>query len=477
MEAGKLVRQRPATSVHVCYVQGPKNNCADVPHVVVMPHVKDFNDEHTHYRCELVCRHAGVNTIVSEDGEDVHYVTDPDPTLSGWLPADHAVFSGRAPAGAVFGYNFAGDLSLSRVWPPLPLQSVGLLWDKGAELTGATEVPLGPAGAAICDVNGIWWMSRCFGDVPWPANYTDEPEDEEGTPAACPRAETMRLAIVFIRMLGGNDRRLVTSLAPQTDSPIQVLNCDDLPATTGDLKLGLELQTAVGEAFCGQAFKEIANYHQLKAGWLTEGIVVHSQPQISVTGTRTRLLTDVEKDFLVLPVEEEVTAYQGLVSLTLENEFVDRELLPQIIRLSDTVERLYNDIPYLGFPPGQASLLRLRFNVPEQYLGADISMKISVQLFGQGGPGQTLPSFYMTYRRIPRPTTTGTALPLGDSDLLFDSAATINPYTLIGRESAAFSVVAGDTVLVTIGRAAGDAYPGEVGILRVAGVLFKPTPA
>jgi len=475
-EPGKLVQQRPATSVYVCYVQGPRDNCSDVPSIVVMPHVKDFVDDHTHYRFDLVCQPAGTNTLVTEDGESVHTITNPDPTLPGWLPADHESFNGRAPTGAKFGYNLPEHLALSRVWPPLPLQAVTLLWDKGADYVGATEIPVGTNGLAICDTNGIWWMSNCEGDVPWPVDFTADPEEAEEPPPPCPRAEAMRLAVVFVRMLVGNDRNMVTSLAPQDASPIRVLNCDELPATTGDLKLNLELQTAAGEALGGQAVKAIVNDHQLKFGWMAEGIVVHEQEQVTVTSTRTRELTAVEKDFLVLPVEDTVLAHQGLVNLTFDNPFVSRELAPQIIRLSDTVERLYNDIPYLGFPPTQASLLRLRFNVPDQYLGNDVAMKISVRLFGQGAVGQTLPALYMTYRRIPRPSNAGTQLAgSSDTNLVFDSTATINPYVLIERESAAFSVTAGDTVLVTIGRTAGDAYPAEIGVLRVSGVLFKPT--
>lgn len=476
VEAGKLVQQRPAVSVYVCYVQGPKDNCSDVPSVIVMPHVKDFIDEHTHYRFDLYCRPAGTNFVSTEDEQEVHSVTNPDPTLPGWLPADHPVFNGKAPAGAVFGYNLAEHLALSRVWPPLPVQSVAMLFDKGEDYVGATEIPLGRSGLAICDTNGIWWMSRCYGDVPWPATYTTTPEDTTDTAISeCPRNEAMRLSVVFLRMLVGNDRRVVTSLAPQTGSPVKVLNCDGLPATTGDLELNLKLQTVSAEEFGGQAVKTVVNDHQLKRGWLTEGVVVHDQAQVVINSTRTRELSDIEKDYLSLPTDDNVLLHQGIVNFTFDNPFVDREISPQIIRLSDTVERLYNDIPYLGFPRGQASLLRIRLNVPDDNLGSNVKMKIRVRLFGQGAAGQTLPPLYMTYRLIPRPTVSGIPLPATDTPITFNTVTTINPYTLIERESADFSITAGDTVLVTIGRNSGDTYPAEVGVIRIAGVLFKPT--
>lgn len=479
-EPGKLVQQRPAVSVYVCYVQGPKDNCSDVPNVVVMPHVKDFIDEHTHYRFDLHCRPAGTNSVAVEAGQQVHYITSPDVELPGWLPADHPSFNDKAPEGAVFGYNLPEHLALSRVWPPLPIQSVAVLWDKGDEYVGATEVPLGRSGLVICDTNGIWWMSRCYGDVPWPADYTSAPVDTPDTAVSeCPRNEAMRLAVVFLRMLVGNDRRVVTSLAPQTsgliDSPIRVLNCDGLPATTGDLELNLTLQTADGEANGGQVIKTVVNDHQLKKGWVAEGIVVHNQAQVSVSSSRTRALTTTEKDYFDLPTNENIFLQQGIVNFTFDNPFVDREILPQIVRLSDAVERLFNDIPYLGFPPNQASLLRMRFNVPDSYLGDDVAMKLRVRFFGQGGIGQALPPLYMSYRRIPRPNTlAGTALPLSDTNIGFNAVAVIPPHTLIERESAAFTVAAGDTVLVTLGRFDSDGYPAEVGVVRVAGILFKP---
>jgi hypothetical protein len=142
-DAGKLVKQKPPVTVTVCHVQGPKDSCTTVPRVVVMPHIRDFIDEHTHYRFDLVPLQAA---------------TANDP---GWLPASHPTFNGKAPTGAAFGYNLSQHSALSNVWPPLPIQSVAMLWDKGVDHVGATEIPLGSTGLAVCDTNGIWWMSDC----------------------------------------------------------------------------------------------------------------------------------------------------------------------------------------------------------------------------------------------------------------------------------------------------------------------------
>jgi len=476
VEPGKLVQQRPAVTVYVCYVQGPKDNCSDVPRVVVMPHVRDFLDDHTHYRFDLVCQPAGnlASTIVN-DVQQVSILTTPQsPNLPGWLPANHEIFAGKAPAGAVFGYNLSQHLALSRVWPPLPVQSVAVLWDKGLDHVGATEVPLGRTGLVTCDVNGIWWMSNCYGDTPWPANYTSAPIEVTNPPVAeCPREEGMRISVVYLRMLLSNDRRMVTKLEPGPDSPITVTNCDGLPATTGDLELNLNLQVDPTEIKGGEAFKAVLNGRKLQKGWLAEGFIAHNQPQVTVTSSRTRNLTTNEKDLLELPLTDTVVAHQGLINFNFDNQFADREILPQIIRLSDTVERLYMDIPYLGFPAGQASLLRIRLNVPDANLGTNLQMKIRVRYFGRGTAAQSIPALYMTYRRLVKPATTGTGLVLEDNtDVTFNSVVALPVNTVVERDSSNFDVAEGDVVLVTLGRADGDSYP-EVGVLRISGIISK----
>jgi len=473
-DPGKLVKQKPPVTVTVCHVQGPKDSCTTVPRVVVMPHIRDFIDEHTHYRFDLVTQLAA---------------TQNNP---GWLPATHSVFNGKAPSGAAFGYNLSQHAALSNVWPPLPIQSVAMLWDKGVDHVGATEIPLGPTGLAICDTNGIWWMSDCEDDVPF-TTPTEHPAES----GECPRYETMRVSVVYLRMLAGNDRNVVTSLVKDIDgtsletlptpastsitSPIAITNCADDTASTGDLQLNLDLQIAAAEALGGQAIKGVINRHQLQRGWVTEGVFTLSN-QIAITGSRNnpRTLTNEEKQQFNLTTTAPITLHQGILKIDYTDQLVEREISPQIIRLSDTVERLYMDIPYLGFPGGQASLLRLRFNVPGSNIGDNLMMKIRVQLFGRDGTQsqkKVMPSLYMTRRIITQPPTPegdGQALPTTDTALTFNSSANLYIDRAIQRDSAAFAVTEGDTVLVTLGRVEDNVY-GEIGVLRVTGIVYSAT--
>lgn len=465
-EAGKLVKQRPAVSSFVCYVLGPKDTCATIPRVVVAPQQKDYVEEHTHYRIELVTAPAGVAVLT----DDTYEVTEPDAALSGWLPANHESFNGKAPTGAAFGYNLSAHTTLQNIWPPLPIQSASVLWTaENGYLLGATELPTGADGLVVCDTNGIWWMSNCRDAVPWPAAVADG--DDE-----CRREERMRMYVVFIRMLVGNDRSVVTSLTPNDESPIVLTNCNSAAATTGDLNIDLNLQTVSTTAVGGTVLKSVVGGKKLSAGVVAEGVFTLSD-QLILTGTQTRNLTTQEKEELA--VTGDVLLQQGIIKIDYTDLLVEREISPQIIRLSDTVERLYMDIPYLGFPAGQSSLMRLRFNLPDSNLGDNLQMKIRVRFFGRGGTvstAATLPALYMSYRRLGKPDTTGTQLPTTDTELNFNSVVSLRIDHATERDSDAFTVTAGDTVLVTIGREENiaDVYP-EVGILRVTGIVYSNT--
>jgi hypothetical protein len=478
-EPGKLVKQKPPVSVNVCFVQGVKENCAEAPWVVVMPQVRDFLEDHIHYRFELTALPAGEHdgTTAAEDG--FHTITDADAELPGWLPADHAVFEGRAPTGAKFGYNFSQHEALSLVWPPQPLQAVAMLWDKGINRVGATEIPLGAEGLCVVNKDGIWWMSDCYANVPWPADLdTADPGSESSLPE-CPLPESMRVVIVYLRMLYGNDRSVVTSLKPAEGSPITVVNCDGLPANadnalTGDLELGLNLELLDDptEVNGGRVYKQITEDFKFRKGWITEGVRLGGGPLV-ISGTRSRVLTAAEKTALELPSNDTSLLHQGLVTIAYEDQLVEREISPQIIRLADTVERLYKDIPYLGFPENYNSLLRVRLNVPSSNLGAQLEMKVRVQLFGR--TTGLLPAMSMTYRRITRPTTAAVPLPTADDEyeLAFNVPGTsLAVDTVVEVESEAFCVKEGDTILVTLARSGtADSYNAEVGMLRMTGVV------
>ena len=472
-QAGKLTNQRPSAPVSVCYVQGAKDNCAADPWIVVMPQVHDFLSDHTHYRFELAAQPAGT-TATANGRVTVTAAEDIDvTTATGWLPAAHSSFNGKAPPNAAFGYNLKAHPALSAVWPPVPMMAVAVLWDKGTTHTGAFEVPLGQDGLVVCDVNGIWWMSDCADDVPWPSASSSASADE----IECPRDERMRVIVAFLRMLYGNDKNVVTSLYSAPTSPIRITNCNGVTATTGDLELALILQLLVAEpdVVGGKAIKEIDTNNKFRRGWLTEGVFSNSEA-IVLTGTHeaSRTLTEEEKATFGISTDS-VTLAQGIIRVAFNDPAIEREIAPQIIRLSDVVERLYYDIPYLAFPYQQESALRLRFNVPISGLSSSINMHIAAQLLSRGVGANGLPTLTVTYRILSRPGTTSIPLNKDESsdELALSYTSSIAADRVVEVMTDTFAVAPGDTVLVSIKRAQLDdvVYPHEVGLLRVAGVI------
>lgn len=484
---GKLVRNKPAVGVDVCYVQGARDSCDASPWVVVAPQLRDFSENHTHYRYDLSTTPAG--TAIVDGG--ICVFTSTNDALMGWLPANHPAFwtdptnsaTSYAPQGAVFGYNINAHDSLRRVWPPIPLQAVSVLWDKGVNLTGATEVPLGPSGLVICDNRGIWWMSNCVNDLPFTLTPQASSSSAQLVPE-CPRDEIMRVSVVFLRMLFGNNRNVVTSLIAAPGSPITVQSCCGGSNTkTGDLQVGLNLSLAVQppNVAGGVVLKQISEQNRFRQGWVTEGIVSGSDALVvtgHVTDSSQRELTPAEKTALGFDPTQTKYAHRGLVKIDYQDSLIERELSPQIIRLSDVVERLYRDVPYLGFVRGQESLVRVRFVVPASGLGTNITMRLRAQLLGLATG--TLPNLVITYRRLPRPLVPRPGgqppmIPLVSADetapLSFETGVTITANNVVELKTAAFAVAEGDTVLVTIKRLDGDSYLGEIGLLRLSGVI------
>lgn len=486
-EPGKLTRQRPPVSVPVLFTDG-------LGKALVLPITRNFLNDHIHYTFELTPRPAGDHTHVSGR----HTITNADASQKGWLPANDASFNGKAPGKAVFGYNLAAHTELSNVWPPLPINAVSVTWDKGDNDTnqtiGGVDVPLGLEGLVHVDANGIWWMSDCDGDIPWPPALVDSSSsssswatdgygslDSEGSWSSssvapgsseswfnpeCPRFDKMRILLHFARMTFGTDKSVVTSLQAVEGSPLSVVNCAGVAATTGDLFLDLSLELAMLDADLEgyQVIKEVSG-SQYKRGPVVEGVFAAGD----IILTSTKQLT-VGAD----------TLHQGRVTVSVPTDVGSRELTPQIVRLDDVVERYYAEVPYLGFLAGRSSSVRLRFHVPPVGIGAAQQMRLRVAILGR--LAGTLPALTVTYRKITRGTAAPVNLPtsLNEVALGFNPAIAVAANQYVEVESDLLPVVpgvegyitSGDTILVTITRGAADAYTGELGLIRVGAVFI-----
>jgi hypothetical protein len=449
--AGGLTLQRPAVAIPILYL-------ANDGYAYILPQSRNFLTDHVHYSVALACKPAGTTTPPSSGAR--HVISAADPTQAGWLPANHAVFGGGAPVGAAWGYNIAKDTNLAPLWPPVPPQASALVWDQGAGHVGGTLIPLGANGLAVIDTRGIWWMSDCNGDVPWPATYNSSspptPVPANGSTPECPRLEEMRLTLYYAKALYATNNATVTRLTPAPGSPITVTNLQGSPATTGPLELGLNLNLLVDPSVNpGPVALKTLGTTAFFGGYVVEGIAIDST--MTMTATHTG-------------VDGAATAIgQGTVTLGVTPSPIARELAPQITKLEDVRERDYLSVPYFGFPSDRSSAIQLVFLIPPAGLPSVPLVTLRAVVLARGAGA--IPALSLTYRRIPRPPSGGAALPTSDTVGTLTTGQTVTANLTVEIASAAIPVTAGDTLVVTVSRAGTDGYSSELGVLRFGGVL------
>ncbi len=455
--AGKLVKQRPPVGVPVLKTDGEGQ-------VFVNPQIRDSLEDHRHYHFELVCLPAG--TVTAPTPGDRHVIDVADPDEEGWLPADHASFDGNAPDNAAFGYNIAAA-GWKDLWPPLPVQNAYIEMDRGEDKTKAGQgVPLGVYGQCLIDENGIWWLTDCYGDVPWPSTYDSAdsetwPESDSSEDIECPRNLYMRMHLYFTRMIFKTSQTVVTSLRAREGSRISV-TCypTEEAAATGDLLLDLDLDFVSGADNTTGAvvFKELDG-DTFERGVIVEG-VKPAGSNVTITGTLSRRETpgDEETDLI----------YQGIVSIGLLTDINGKELPVDLIRVTNATLEFYQDLPALGFPPSRQSEIRGKIHIPEDGVPDGTLMKISLKVLGR--VDGTLPELEASYRRVAAATSTPQDLPLTDTDLENIEGVAIDADQYVKLESEAFEVAAGEEVFFTVRRLS-DGYTGEIHLLDQRGVL------
>jgi len=456
---GRLTQQRPPVSVPVLRADGQGN-------VFVMPQFVDFLDRHMHYKFPLTCRPAGDHSPPTPG--DRHTIENTNADLPGWLPANHPTFAGKAPAGSAFGYNLDAHPQLKNAWPPLPATQAYLEWDKGLDKdVGFTGVPLGEDGLCVVNRDGIWWMSDCYGDVPWPADYdsTGSESYSDSSDVECPRHLQMAMLVWFTKVQFATDVTVVRSLRSK-DARVKVRCIDGSPATAGDLEVLLDLNLTVKNDEKGHvALKEFdPAKNEFKRGPVVEGVYARSN-NVSLSGseTETREVNGTER-----------TLFKGVVGVEVAPSD-SRELDVQLIRLDSVEEQFYQDTTYLGFAASQQSEIRCKIHVPSDTELANPQLALRFRILGRALG--TLPLLTVTARRVPRPADgldTPVALPTSAAEfaVTIDTQATLSaPNQYVEAEAEPFDVEAGDVVFFTVKRLSTDGYASEVGILQQVGIL------
>jgi hypothetical protein len=459
--AGRLQKTRPPVGVTVLQLAGPVGDGTYACYVNTK--FNDMLEAHRHFKFDLVCEPAGDHT--PPGGGQRHVVTAGDADVEGWLPADHAVFDGKAPEGAAFGYNLSAS-RLGSLWPPIPVDGAYLELNRGeaADKLGM-GVPLGVDQLCIIDANGIWWMSDCYGDVPWPTDYVAESLNEaESISIECPRELAMTLTLWFSKPVFSSSGTWVSSLQTAAGSGLSLI-CPDNgeAATTGHLLLDFALELLVNETpSAGHlALKGIAD------GKFLQGPVVES---LSVTGDYATLTSDVAA------VDGK---YYGNLNLSLDMSLEGRELPVESIRLIGADEEKFEDTFGIGFPASRDAAIRGLIRIPAGVtLAGGTQLKLRFWVLGRSSNSVPADIFNVTYRRIGTPSTP-VALPtsaaevtLGDYPADVVVVGGVNRYFVLETDS--FTIAAGEDVLFTLTRAgATDGFNGDLHILRSRGVYVQ----
>ena len=450
VEAGKLVNQSSSISVPVLYHDGNST-------VYVLPQSKRLFDNHNHYKIELNTDAAG--TVNTPGPGESYEITNPDDSLPGWLPSDHSSFNDLAPAGALFGYNLSQHAQLAALWPPIPEDSVSIIFFGGDQGFGQ-ELPIGPNGFVVVDTNGIWWMSNCYGYAPWDINIYDQVPAVLNNSSSCTLPSPGNALVLYfskVRYCAGVS--VVTSLRAYPDnSPLLVTDLDGNAATSGDLRIKFDsdfMVSATADDVTTTAFKSL-NGTTFTKGLLVGGIKA-ANDTVSLVSTNSR-------------ISGSDTIHQGIVTIEANLDGVERIIVPQVVRVIDVRERYENEITYLGFPAGIEASVRYKFRLPSAGT-FPTNPKLKLRLWLTGDVTTTdFPDLTVSYRRVTRPVA-ATAIPTTDTYLSLVTGMALTADYYIEKTSEVFTVAENDVVFFTITRSSSDGYLGEIGIIDAVAVL------
>jgi hypothetical protein len=465
---GKLVLQKPPVSVPVLRADGSGN-------VYVNPSFMDFLENHQHYKFDLTMLPAGDTTAPTEG--NIHTITSPDTTLTGWLPADDAIFEGNAPANAKFGYNIDAESGLKNLFPPIPLESVDVeLLRPSVYDSPGLKLRERLAGQALSDLvqvdrNGIWWMSDCYDQVPWPTDYTTG-DSISYSPYDCPADVVPAMLLYFTKVNFATDQTVVRSLT-STDTRIKIYCTGSTTVdSTGDLDIDLDLQFVTNEDQAGYKVLKALDGETFTRGPIAEGIYA---PGTNVT------LYAIDDSGTTVPPEtvDGKQVYRGNVGITVSTA-LSLELAPHLVRLEGVTEE-HIPVLYLGMTNDYATSYTVKFDIPAD-AGENSNFKFRVRMLGRLGGSQTLPQLTFSYTKSTRPDS-GTPIinPVPDGAAASITDLVTNAATIVTADSAVeatqttgITVDPGDIIYIKVSRDpadAGDTYGGEVGIMQQTGVL------
>lgn len=430
---GLLTKLKPSIAVDVLFSMGTDG-------ILIRPFPKDLLESHVHVKFLLYTNPSG--TVSLSDGAFSFTTADED--VPGWLPADHAVFQGHAPSGAVMGYNICKHPELEAVFPPTPVSSAYL------ELYGEPVIMDGDSPLATVDSNGIWWYSLCEDQVPWASDIGGSSSSSSAD--SCPVELSRNLVMWFTRIPFKTDATSVRSLLAADGSPYEITDSSGNPATAGDLVLGFNVDALIdgtddeGTTFVkksGEKFSTGPGVAAIQS--LSSGLVVSGTPVSN--------------------------GYSGNVTLQLNVEGLTSSYgVPSLINLDNVLSTVEDDTLFYEFPADMISSLVAKLQLTD---GLAPNTGIKLQLWILTRADGTLPALTAEWRRIPYTDT-----PVDMSGIAYTGFYTFDLSTLGVLSAGQYFAVESDTVAVDSGDLIhfritrnSDAYAGNIGLLCIRYIL------
>lgn len=439
---------------------------------MLLPTYRNLLEDHIHVKLNLEITPAG-DAPAPALGER-HYIINPNSNLKGWLPANHPIFEGKAPEGAKFGYNINADEYLSKNFPILPLTNIYV------ELNG---FGLDEFYCKI-DENGIWWMTNCYGLVPWNprANYQqgiitgyynpyhsswsssslvaewyDDPVIEEDCPPPPMQylpghfpsiyEEHRFMQLWFTKFVFKTDRLVVTELISRSPL-IQITGDSGRESSTG--RLYLNFGGILNEEHNVEGTEVVKHYdgQKLYKGLAVEGIK---------SGTGGILIEGTD-------IGDGYKSGRLKISVANQNILALKNTL-DIISVNDVGVDIYKDILYYSFPyysneQYQSSILG-KVYIP--YFGDDNEITFNLYLMIFVLSAGTIPKLQYQYKRISwgESNIPDSFTQLEDIDL----SEITEPNKIYYIKAPSFTIKWGDILFINIIRKGNDGYTDTINVI------------
>ena len=407
---------------------------------------------HEHKTVELKNAPAG-----SIDKATPRVITSADAGIAGWLPANHSVFAGKAPAGAKYGYSPVGLQGCQ--WPLRFATNAGIRWQRCCAVTDDPLAANVPAEFYRIDDATIWWMIDDPLYLPWDANYSYV--NGEATSAITTKYP-QRVWLDYVNSGYGLSDSIVSSLRAVPNCGISVSqHTFGGPAITGDLDLDFNFQfkNIDSSNLSGLAVKGLDRFN-VTAGPVVSGFRLDSS-RIKVVHS------DYEQD----------RVHYGVVTLGDPTGRIGQEIPFEAIHLQGVEEAVEREAIGLAFPSSRSSHFLARILVP--YSTDFDKFKLSL-IFGILTPRSgtvTATALKLSYRIIASPVANNvitaafpqnTLAPLSCNFGVQNSEFSQGYYT---AESDQIEVRTGDILLLKVERNVPDGFADRLVMLRKSAVL------